>query len=98
MLYLLTSALAMATPATAEVEVRVGYTEQTGCSAIIGGKEYRLPEEREALDAALKAVAEKAKHVALLGDSETPYRCIGALIYVLQVNGATKVEFKTLDR
>lgn len=93
---ILLAAASMLLPSTrTNAEILVDHTEAAGCTASIAGKPYRLSDERDQLGAALKIVAKEGRNVVIIGSDNTPYRCIGGLIYTLQLNGAAKVEFKT---
>ncbi|WP_298400000.1 hypothetical protein [Sphingobium sp.] len=49
--------------------------------------------DKAALDAALSSDENPRPPVHLLGDTDTPYRCTGGLIYALQRKGYNKIGF-----
>lgn len=59
------------------------------CAIAVGGNAVTTD---QLLDIARREVS-KGKAARVMGGNETPYRCIGGVIYTLQRAGFTKVEF-----
>ena len=95
---LLTSAalgLVAAPMANAETPLTIGVT-MTGDAAArvsIEGAAFVLPDEREAMSAALKALPNKQRDVTITvhGKIAAPYRVIGGVVYLTQAAGFTQI-------
>lgn len=63
------------------------------CRVSVGDQSFLMPEQDDALLAALKMLVKKGRNLSILGGIEIPYRCIGHTIYVAQRAGFKKVGF-----
>ncbi|KQN77666.1 hypothetical protein ASE90_03910 [Sphingomonas sp. Leaf67] len=95
---LLTSAalgLINAPVGAAETPLTIGVTMRGDAAARIDieGVQFVLPDEQDAMSAALKALPDKDRPVtiAVLGKVAAPYRVIGGILYLTQSAGFTQV-------
>ncbi len=83
-------------PVAAEAPLAVTIVMQDDAAArvTIGEASFVLPDEQEAMVAALRAMPDKARPVAIVvtDNLKTPYRVIGGLLYLMQSAGFTEME------
>jgi hypothetical protein len=78
-------AAACAAPADEPILIRAGYQEGR-CTAAIDGRIV-------AIDDSLDTRQWRGREIHLRNDPETPYRCLGSLIFALQRSGASRIGF-----
>lgn len=62
------------------------------CLLSVKGK-FVAVEDEAVLDSVLSSEEKTKPPVHILGDDDTPYRCIGSLIYALQSKGYSQISF-----
>jgi hypothetical protein len=83
----LAGACATPGPPAAPVEIRIDH-EGERCPVIVDGQRYVLPADRQSLIAHYERL--KRRHQRLVfrfSDPNTPYRCVGEIIYLAQGAG-----------
>jgi len=79
----------VAAPAVLRVRVEV---EGERCSMIVAGKPVDLL-DAVALNDALAGIDPKVTEAVIAGRAATPYRCVGGIVYALQMRGFTRVAY-----
>lgn len=74
------------------VTINISHSGDDHCSATIGGRVLD-PKDENALKTILAPYDLRKVEVHLIGDIDTPYRCIGGVIYALQRAGVAKIGF-----
>jgi len=69
-------------------------TDQS-CNLTIDGRRFTLSRDDADLEAFLKSYPDKRTPVIIQGDVETPWRCIGGVIFTMQMLGFPAVHFMT---
>lgn len=83
------AALLLAGTQTADpVRVKISWNGQT-CGTVVDGASL----SEDDLDRRGRQWAKEGREVSLHGTDQTPYRCIGAIIYRLQMAGLTRIGF-----
>lgn len=79
--------------AEAPLTIAVTMTSDATAQVTIEGAQFVLPDEQDAMAAALKALPNKDRPatIAVLGKVVAPYRVIGGILYLAQSAGFTHV-------
>ncbi|PXA89025.1 hypothetical protein DMC47_29180 [Nostoc sp. 3335mG] len=79
--------------AAAPLTIGVTMTGDAAAQVTIEGAQFVLPDDHEAMAAALRALPDKDRPVtiAVLGKVAAPYRVIGGILYIAQSAGFTQV-------
>jgi hypothetical protein len=74
--------------------VTIRFTPPSTCEVSFSGQAFSLPDDEDRMVAALRELRRDWQSVAILGDGEAPYRCIGHAIFVAQRGGFARVDYK----
>lgn len=88
-----TPALAKNRQENGTLRLRVQFAEPAACKIDLEGKSFSLPDDEDALLAALKSRYAKGRRISVGGGADIPYRCLGHAIYLAQPAGFEKVGF-----
>lgn len=75
------------------LQLAISFEAPNVCRVSVSDQSFLMPEQDDALLAALKPLVEKDRVLSIVGGMEIPYRCIGHTIYTAQRAGFKKVGF-----
>ena len=75
------------------LQLAITFEAPNVCRVNVGDQSFLMPEQDDALLAALKPLVEKGRVLSIVGGMEIPYRCIRHTIYTAQRAGFKKVGF-----
>jgi biopolymer transport protein ExbD len=75
------------------LQLAISFEAPNVCRVSVGDQSFLMPEQDDALLAALEPLVEKGRVLSIVGAMEIPYRCIGHTIYTAQRAGFKKVGF-----
>lgn len=75
----------------------VHITPQSTCQMSFSGQTFSLPPDQERMVAALRKLRKHWHGLSISGTAQTPYKCIGGVIYLAQLSGFQTVQFKAQE-
>lgn len=74
--------------------VTIRFATPATCEVGFSGQGFSLPKDEDRMVAAFRELRRDWRSVSIVGGVETPYRCIGQVIFLAQRGGFKKVGFK----
>lgn len=75
----------------APLPVTIAFSLPSTCQVSFANQAYSLPEDEERMAVALRQLRRHWRVLLISGGEETPFRCVGQAIYLLQRGGFDKV-------
>jgi hypothetical protein len=78
---------------SASLSMKIHFVPPAVCEVSFAGQTFSLPGDQDGMVTALQELRREWRSVSMSGGMETPYRCIGHVVYLAQRGGFKKVGF-----